>query len=237
MDLLAGALRDVLQSVQSDGRVPRHIATRLRDVVADQRRQTGEIPSQDIISALPAFETLSEAARQSLYATVLSDDSWSMLFRRATWRQVLTRAVRTIGMKIPRRYRRLRRLTELGEFLFLYWQARLVHMLYRRALAWRGWSSRTPTLAAALTAGLDARVIASSYLRDTPQPPDTAGYWQDSSRHATVCVVVGIDFIVNDDGVWFVESNLNVGLMQERSRLYASDPFVTNLVRFARQKG
>jgi len=50
-------------------------------------------------------------------------------------------------------------------------------------------------------------------------------------------VVVGIDFIVNDDGVWFVESNLNVGLMQERSRLYASDPFVTNLVRFARQKG
>jgi hypothetical protein len=129
-------------------------------------------------------------------------------------------------------------LIELGEFLFLYWQARVVHMLYRRALAWRGRVAREPTLAAALSiAGLDARLIASSYLRKTPQPTDTAGYWHDPARHTTVGVVVGIDFIVNDEGVWFVESNLNVGLMEERSRLYETDPFVTNLVRFARQNG
>jgi hypothetical protein len=161
-----------------------------------------------------------------------------MLLRRATFRQVLTRAVRTASLKIPRGYRGLRGLVELGEFLFLYWQARVVHMMYRKALAWRGWGGRAPTLAAALTiAGLDARVIASTYLRGMPQPLDTAGYWHDASRHTTVGVVVGIDFIVNDEGVWFVESNLNVGLMQERSRLYTSDPFVTNLVRFARQNG
>jgi hypothetical protein len=66
---------------------------------------------------------------------------------------------------------------------------------------------------------------------------DTAGYWHDASRHSTVGVVLGIDFIVNDEGVWFVESNLNPGLMEERSRLYATDPFVTNLTRFARQNG
>ena len=61
IDLLAGALRDALQSVRSDGRVAHDIATRLRDAVAEQRRRRGETPSQDIVSALPAFETLSEA--------------------------------------------------------------------------------------------------------------------------------------------------------------------------------
>jgi hypothetical protein len=105
-------------------------------------------------------------------------------------------------------------------------------------LAYRGWIPREPTLAAALKiAGLDARTIASSYLKQTPQPPETAAYWHDAARQTTVGVVVGIDFIVNEEGVWFVESNLNVGLMEERSRLYETDPFVDNLVRFARQNG
>jgi hypothetical protein len=82
-------------------------------------------------------------------------------------------------------------------------QARLAHMLYRRALDWQGWNSREPTLAAALQiAGLDARLLAASYLRETPQPLETAGYWHDASRHTTVGVVIGIDFIVNDEGVW-----------------------------------
>jgi hypothetical protein len=190
------------------------------------------------MEALPAFDTLPEATRQSLFATVIKDDSWSMAFRRATWRQGLTRAIRTAALKIPRRHRRFKALIEQIEFLFLYWQARVVHVLYRKALAWRGWTSRKPKLAAALTiAGLDARAIASSYLRGAPQPLDTAGYWHDASCQATVGVVLGIDFIVNDEGVWFVESNLNPGLMEERSRLYATDPFVTNLVRFTRQNG
>jgi hypothetical protein len=111
-------------------------------------------------------------------------------------------------------------------------------MLYRRALLWRGWNSSQPTLSGVLSiVNLDARTIASSYLRNLPQPAETAGYWHDAARRATVGVVVGIDFIVNDEGVWFVESNLNVGLMEERSRLYTVDPFVTNLVQFARRNG
>jgi hypothetical protein len=218
--------------------VPETVAERIRAAVLKERRQQVEPNAQDIVTALPDFDTLSDNARKSLYDAVLGDDSWSMLFRRASWRQVLTRAVRTIAVKIPPRYRRLRRLVEQIEFLFLYWQARLVHMLYRKVLTWQGWNRRRPTLAAALTiAGLDARVLASSYLRQTPQPLDTVGYWHDPTLHATVGVVVGIDFIVNDEGVWFVESNLNVGLMEERSRLYETDPFVTNLVLFARQHG
>jgi hypothetical protein len=238
MDLIASALSDALHNVRRDGRVPQPVAARLRAAVLEERRHRVEPPAQEIVNALPAFEALSNDARRSLYAAVLGDDSWSMLFRRAAWRQVLTRAVRTIGLKISPRYRRLRRMVELGEFLFLYWQARVVHMLYRKVLTWQGWNGREPTLAAALTiAGLDARVLASSYLRHTPQPLDTAGYWHDPARHTTVGVVVGIDFIVNDEGVWFVESNLNVGLMEQRSLLYETDPFVTNLVRFARQSG
>lgn len=238
MNVLAGALRDVLHSVRSDGRVPRSVAVRLRTAASELKGRRAEPPTQEILNALPAFETLPGDARQSLYATVLNDDSWNMWLRRAAWRQALTRAARTIAMKIPGRYRRLRRFVDLGELLFLIWHARLVHELYQRGLAWRGWSGREPTLAAALKiAGLDARAIASSYLHHTPQPLDTAAYWHDPARHTTVGVVVGIDFIVNDEGVWFVESNLNAGLMEERSHLYETDPFVTNLVRFAQQNG
>jgi hypothetical protein len=237
MDSLVGALRDALHGVRDDGRVPRSIAERLRVAAVDQQRLGGASTSQ-IVAALPPFETLPKATRNRLVDVVLSDDSWSMLLRRSVVRQTLTRLTRTAGLKIPARYRGLRRMAGLGEFLFLYWQARLVHMLYRKALNWRGWHSREPTLGAALQiAGLDARVIASSYLAQAPQSPETVGYWHDPVRHVTVGVVVGIDFIVNDEGVWFVESNLNVGLMEERSRLYDSDPFVTNLVRFARSNG
>jgi hypothetical protein len=238
MDVLAGALRDALLNVRPDGRVPRAAAARVRSAILARQRQGTAPPIREIVGALPAFDTLSADARRSLNATVFSDDSWSMWFRRATWRQVLTRTVRTAGRRIPARYGRLRRVVELGEFLFLYWQARLVHMLYRKALAWRGWNSREPPLAALLAiAGLDARTLASSYLRELPQPLETCGYWHDAARQTTVGVVVGIDFIVNDEGVWFVESNLNVGLMEERSRMYETDPFVTGLVRFARRNG
>jgi hypothetical protein len=197
------------------------------------------LPSvQKIVAALPDFETLPVNTREHLYSAVLDDDAWSMWLRRATLRQSMTRWVRMLGMKLPSRFVWLRHATGLAEFLFLYWQARLAHMVYRRTLTWRGWNSREPTLACVLQiAGLDARTIAASYLRSTPQPLETAGYWHDPARQVTVGVVVGIDFIVNDDGVWFVESNLNVGLMEERSRLYTVDPFVTNLIQYAKRNG
>jgi len=238
LEQLSSALREVLQSVQRRGRIPRDVADRFRGVVRAHQSRWVELEMAGVFSRLPAFETLSDEAKKALYATVESDDDWSMKFRRFVPRQVLTRAVRTAERKIPSSLRVVRRALELSEFLFLYWQARLVHMAYRKLLVRRGWNSSEPTLAALLSiAGLDARVIAASYLRNVPQPPDTAGYWHDADRHTTVGVVVGIDFIVNDQGVWFVESNLNVGLMEERSRLYDSDPFVANLVRFAKQNG
>jgi hypothetical protein len=237
MDPLVHSLHDAFESVRSDGLVPRSVASRLRAVLGQRGRGSDPAP-HEIVSALPAFETLPANARQSLYATVLGDDSWSMWLRRAAWRHALVRAGRTVVARIPARYPRLRHLVYQGELLFLIWHARVVHELYRRWLSYRGWNSGEPTLAALMKiAGLEARVIASSYLRDAPQPLDTAAYWHDPARHNTVGVVVGIDFIVNEQGVWFVESNLNVGLMEERSRLYETDPFVVNMVRFAKQNG
>jgi hypothetical protein len=234
---IVSALHDVLQNVGADGRVRRSAADRLRKAIRAQNDQSGS-SAQDLVASLPPYETLPGDARAALVAAVLEDDSWSMRLRRAVPRQVLTRAVRTLGRSVPDGLPRLRRGVEQTEFLFLYWQARLAHMLYRRTLLLLGWNSSHPPLAALLSiVGLDARVIASSYLRQLPQPAETAGYWHDAKRHTTVGVVVGIDFIVNDEGVWFVESNLNVGLMEERSRLYTIDPFVTNLIQFARQRG
>ncbi len=235
---LTSALRDVLQSVRHDGRVPSDVAARLRAVARDHQ-QKGTTPDPfDVVGSLPAFDSLSPDARRGVLATIAADDSWSMRLRRAVLRQTLTRAVRTAGARIPWRYRRLRRFMELLEFLFLYWQARLVHMLYRRTLEWQAWNASEPSVAAALqAAGVEPRVLAGAYVHDAPQPADTAGYWHDEAHHNTVGVVVGIDFIVNEQGVWFVESNLNVGLMEQRSRLYETDPFVSNLVRFAKDRG
>jgi hypothetical protein len=181
-DPLVRALSDALQSAASDGLVPRDIAGRLRAALRQQKRRRETMSLVDLIGALPPFDALPEAARHRLFAAVANDDSWSMALRRATWRQALTRAIRTAGLRIPRQYRRSRAVLGQAEVLFLYWQARLVHALYRKALVWRGWMGRTPPLAAALAiAGIDARVIASSYLRGTPQPLDTAGYWQRRS--------------------------------------------------------
>jgi hypothetical protein len=236
MDQLAAALADTLQRVRSDGRVPRDVAARLR---AAAGARDGEPPDLDaVVAALPAFDSLPEPSRRSLYDIVLGDDAWSMWLRRASWRHALVRTSRTIAAKLPASFGRVKRLMDQGESLFLLWHARVVHEAYKAVLGWRGRAAAEPSLAGALAAaGLDARTIGSMYLRRVPQPLDTAAYWHDAARHATIGVVVGIDFIVNDEGVWFVESNLNVGLMEERSRLYESDPFVDNMVRFARQNG
>ena len=238
LEQLVNSLREILHGVRSDGRIPRDVATRFRAVVREHQNRRVEVAMEDVFCRLPAFETLSHDAKKGLYATVESDDKWSMMFRRFVPRQVLTRAVRTAGRNTPSSLGFVRRGLELSEYLFLYWQARLVHMAYRKALVRQGWKSSEPSLAALLSiGGLDARVIGASYLRNVPQPTETAGYWHDAERHVTVGVVVGIDFIVNEQGVWFVESNLNVGLMEERSHLYETDPFVANLVRFAKQNG
>src|SRR4051812_38380790 len=128
MELVVLALREALQRVASDGRVPRDIASRLRAALIQQKRQRAMMPSGQLIDALPAFETLPETTRQSLFATVSRDDSWSMALRRANWRQGLTRAIRSANLKIPPRHRRLKALLEQMEFVLLYWQARVVHV-------------------------------------------------------------------------------------------------------------
>jgi len=237
-DRLIGAISDTLRSVRSNGRVPQNVAARLRSVARDEQSRDVSRPAPELVDALPAFDTLPAATQRSLYDVVLHDDSWSMWLRRQGWRQGLTRVTRTVSAKIPKHYRRLQRLLDVWELTGIVWHARLVHELYRRGIAWRGWNANEPTLAAALKiTGLDARAIAASYLRRTPQVPETAAYWHDPTHNNTVGVVVGIDFIVNDAGVWFVESNLNAGLTEERSELYQTDPFVTNLVSFAKNNG
>ena len=238
MDALADALRGALESVRPDGRVPRAAAERVRAAVRNHPAGQTDAAVTQLIAALPPFDTLSADARRSLQNAVLEDDAWSMWLRRAAWRQALTRGARTIAARIPERHSKLRRAISLGETWLLMWHARLAHEAYHGALGSRGWKGREPTLASLLRiAGLDARTIAASYLQRTPQRLETAAYWHDSRRHTTVGVVVGIDFIVNAEGVWFVESNLNAGLMEERSRMYEADPFVENLVRFARENG
>ena len=46
-----------------------------------------------------------------------------------------------------------------------------------------------------------------------------------------------IDFIRSSDGYWFVESNLPFALAAERVALYDRDPFVVNMLEFAKAHG
>jgi len=62
MGMRAGALRDVLQSVRCDGRVLRHIATRLRDAVASGRRSRASAPNLRAAPGAPIQPAAEEAA-------------------------------------------------------------------------------------------------------------------------------------------------------------------------------
>jgi hypothetical protein len=114
--------------------------------------------------------------------------------------------------------------------------ARGLHAVFR---AWRGLRLTKTSRLLTLLAGSGVRPwdLAVCYARGIRQPAGYRGYWHDRATANTVAIVVGIDFIPAEDGVWFVEGNLDAALRGERSDLYERDPFVANLVDFAATRG
>jgi hypothetical protein len=86
-------------------------------------------------------------------------------------------------------------------------------------------------------AQLQPKHFAVCYAQGVPQPAAFRGFWHDPARQKTVGVMLGLDLLPSADGWWFLESNLDSALREERSALYHRDPLVANLLEFIRAKG
>jgi hypothetical protein len=94
-----------------------------------------------------------------------------------------------------------------------------------------------PLLALLDAAGVDVRPLAVCYARQLAQPEEYRGYWHDPAARQTVGIAAGIDFLPTEEGLRFIECNINFGQRAERSALYESDPYVENLLDFAVEHG
>jgi len=189
--------------------------------------------SFDRQSALPPFDSLPEESRGAIVRAIARDDRWRMAgYEIGNAHAAATRALRWLAPRAASRG-----LSGILPLLISTVQsgpARLIHGAFR---AWRRVSSDSRALAGVSEVGIEPRELAVRYARGIPQAPAFRGYWHDPSRHNTVGVVLGIDFIPDPDGYWFVESNLDAALRPERSDLYDRDPFVTRLAGFAASRG
>ena len=116
--------------------------------------------------------------------------------------------------------------------------ARGLHAMYRasRRLA-RPLSRDASFLGGFARKGIRPWDLAVRYASEIPQPRRYRGYWHDRSAHSTVGMLVGVDFVPDAGGHWFIESNLDAALREERSALYDRDPLVANLIDFAAAAG
>ena len=101
-----------------------------------------------------------------------------------------------------------------------------------------GGIGRTRSLGAILYhAGLEEADLAVSFARALPQEPPYRSYWDELSRNRTIAKLIGIDLLPGRDGFWFIESNVNPALVEERSILYRTDPLIETMIATAREGG
>ncbi len=90
----------------------------------------------------------------------------------------------------------------------------------RLAVKWRDYrylrrarqSGRWDLAAVLLKAGVDSRDFAVCYATALEQHPNLYAAWHDTARNIAYASIVGIDFIVNEQGFWLIECNIGAGL-------------------------
>jgi hypothetical protein len=187
---------------------------------------------------LGGFESLSDGARRAVVDAVAADNRWRMAaYNMGPLHVSLAKGLWRVRGRL--RYgRAAHRAAELLQAAIQSGPAWALHRIYRRALALKARVSRRPRLAEILAvAGVDATPLAVAYARAVTQLPEYRGYWDDRERNSTVGLVVGLDFIQNHEGYWFLEANLDPGFRQDWFGLYEENPLVPNLVNFAAERG
>ena len=82
-------------------------------------------------------------------------------------------------------------------------------------------------------AGLDEADLVVSFASGLRQERRYRACWDDPDHNRTVASLIGIDLLPGHDGFWFIESNVNPALVEERSTLYEADPLVEALIATA----
>lgn len=234
---LGCALRNAVSRIGADGRIGQPDASLLLKILDSSPEDHGGLLA-DADDVLGPFDALPPAARRAIVETVESDDRWRMAGFD------LGRPHTSISSLLWRAKDRLRpggaarSAAEAGASIFRAGPFLGLPVLHRQFSALRGKLARRPRLRDVLArAGVESRTLSVRYARGIEQQPAYRGFWHDRSTHSTVGLIVGLDFVVNSDGYWVLECNMDCGLLAERTAMYSRDPFVENVVDFAATHG
>jgi hypothetical protein len=236
----ASAMSQALCHLDKDGGMTVEDVCILRQAVANipnELRLNGVI---EINTCLEPFESLPVEAQHAILRAIVDDERWRMAgYELCSWHFAIARILQALYLRLLQY-----RLNRVADFIHILADVArkgprwMLYAIYRLQLEWKGKFYRRPTLKAVLgISGIKPWNLAVCYARCIPQPVKYRGFWHDSSRHNTIGVVLGIDLIPTPEGCWYVESNLNCALRPERTALYSIDPFVSNLLDFAKKQG
>ncbi len=86
--------------------------------------------------------------------------------------------------------------------------------------------------------GCDVLGLIQDYIEDIPLDRRVCPVWRSEGSNSESCMIVGIDTLMHEGKVYFVESNINPGFHSDRMNLYPDgDPVCRNIVEYAAEKG
>src|SRR5688572_1675318 len=244
-NVVAGALLDLFESADETGYVPGRVARGALRIISRASRAERAAAMHDPEQHFGPFDGLSEAAQRGIL--------WA--FRQRDWIRVRRQEPGAVHLSLMHPLFRLKKraYAQAASSRGAAAARQVIDTLafgvrrlpFDANLAWDRLESqarvrlgRIPSLAAVLSvAGIDIRPLAACYARPIGQPSGYRGYWHDATAKRTVGVAAGIDFLPTDEGLRFVECNINFAQRAERSALYETDPYVENLLDFAVEQG
>jgi hypothetical protein len=243
---LVKAVRDAICGVDEFGRLTKEAASTLRRILNQTSKDERHRLQVDLVGSMGPFEDLPENAQRAIVETITDHDTWRTRGHElGAWHRTLLRLLWRVkhgvyGLKPANSkiVRVARQVSDVLAFGARKGPAQALHMLHERWQSLRGRISARPSLEAAFSfSGIQPPQLAVCFATGIPQREQYRGYWNDQSRHNTVGIVAGVDFIPTSQGCWYVESNLDLAQRPERSALYERDPFVNNLLDFAVRYG
>jgi hypothetical protein len=239
-------VKEAICGVDESGRLSDEAALTLRTALAETPKDERDRLQVDLVPSLGPFVSLPVHAQNAVVQAIVEHDSWRTRGHElGTWHTAMLRGLWRLkdwihGLK-PANSRILgaaRQVSDVLAFGARKGPAQAIYLIRDRWLSVKGRTAARPTLGAALSfSGFQPPDLAVCFATGIPQREKYRGYWNDQSRHNTVGIVAGVDFVPTNQGCWYVESNLDLAQRPERSALYDRDPFVFNLLDFAARHG
>lgn len=243
--LFADALIELIRGVDSSGRLPGKLARKavLKLTLVPTSAQMAVL--LEPVRYLGAFDDLPANGQKAILDAIRDREEWQLRgCQTGALHQALTRSL----FRLRRRVNRARlngrfnkyssQLADAAAFGFRRVPGDLMAGLARLRARLNARFAGRPTLSAVLSmTTIDPLLLSICYARPIEQRVRYRGYWHDANSVRTVGIVIGIDFLPTDEGYRYVESNVNFAQRTERSTLYQKDPFIENMLDFAKQSG